>query len=85
MSKFKMNNQAIRGVLFLLLFSVIKVSAQDITFNVKSYKGGYNVSCNGSTDGSIDATIVGLTPTAGRTAQLPRISAASLQVFIHLR
>jgi hypothetical protein len=35
------------------------VSAQDIIFNVKSYKGGYNVSCKNSTDGFIDATIVG--------------------------
>jgi hypothetical protein len=42
-----------------LSLTVSVLSAQDITFNVKSYKGGYNVSCNGSNDGSIDATIVG--------------------------
>lgn len=42
----------------LLLISTLSV-AQDITFNVKSYKGGYNISCNGGTDGNIDATIVG--------------------------
>jgi hypothetical protein len=26
---------------------------------VKTYKGGYNISCNGALNGSIDATIVG--------------------------
>ena len=47
-------------IIFLLNgFIVSTSSAQDITFNLKSYKGGYNVSCKGSTDGSIDATIVG--------------------------
>jgi hypothetical protein len=49
--------RAILTILAVFVFSAL--SAQDITFNVKSYKGGYNVSCNGSTDGSIDATIVG--------------------------
>ena len=46
-------------ILGLNFFFIQKISAQDITFNVKSYKGGYNVSCKSSTDGSIDATIVG--------------------------
>lgn len=53
--------QVFLSFVFILAFNIIipSISAQDITFNVKSYKGGYNVSCNGSTDGNIDATIVG--------------------------
>jgi hypothetical protein len=51
------------AILFLInIFSFSEVSAQDIIFNVKSYKGGYNVSCNGSTDGIIDAIVVGGLP-----------------------
>lgn len=47
-------------IFFLFTILIVPVvSAQDITFNVKSYKGGYNISCNGSTNGNIDVTIVG--------------------------
>jgi len=49
-------------LLLLFTFSFSRLSAQDIIFNVKTYKGGYNISCNGSTNGAIDATIVGGVP-----------------------
>ncbi len=53
-----------RKVLFLAsLFAFILVNAQaqtmKVLLNPHAYKGGYHVSCNGRTDGSIDATIVG--------------------------
>lgn len=49
-------------LLMSLIILVSSVSAQDIIFNVKTYKGGYNISCNGAANGVIDATIVGGVP-----------------------
>jgi hypothetical protein len=46
------------AILFLII-SFSDASAQDITFDLLSYKGGYNISCHGASDGQIDATIVG--------------------------
>jgi hypothetical protein len=52
--------RALRNLLIAILaLIVVRGKAQDITFNIKAYKGGYNISCNGSADGTIDATIVG--------------------------
>src|SRR6218665_1791280 len=50
-----------KGIFFLLFLvcSMSTVSAQDITFNLSSFQGGYNISCHGQANGSIDATIVG--------------------------
>ncbi|CAN5333642.1 hypothetical protein BH10BAC1_BH10BAC1_19440 [soil metagenome] len=48
--------QLFLSITFIFLLNILivpNISAQDITFNVKSYKGGYNVSCNGFTDGAI--------------------------------
>ena len=44
----------------LIVFCTKAVFSQDIriTTDVKTYKGGSNVSCNGATDGSIDITVV---------------------------
>lgn len=55
-------NRNIKLLILPLAFIVSSVSAQDIIFNVKTYKGGYNVSCNGSADGNIDAIVVGGIP-----------------------
>ncbi|MCW3103033.1 MAG: large protein [Bacteroidetes bacterium] len=53
-------NSPIR-ISFLFLFTILAshVFAQDITFDVLQYKGGYNISCHGLSNGHIDATIVG--------------------------
>ena len=42
----------------------LRVSAQtlDVTFNTSEYKGGYNISCYGATDGRLEAIIIGGTP-----------------------
>jgi hypothetical protein len=81
----------IRAFIMTLLFlggSYISF-AQDITFNIKTYKGGYNVSCNGSTNGIIDATIVGGVPpytyswSSGQTTQdLTNIAAGSYTLTV---
>ena len=49
-------------ILLLLLFSfTIVSSAQDlqISFNVSTYQGGSNISCNGAADGWINVMILG--------------------------
>jgi len=42
----------------------LQVSAQtlDVTFNTSEYKGGYNISCYGASDGRLEAIIIGGTP-----------------------
>ncbi|MBP7728824.1 MAG: SprB repeat-containing protein [Bacteroidia bacterium] len=42
----------------------LRVSAQtlDVTFNTSEYKGGYNISCYGASDGRLEAIIIGGTP-----------------------
>lgn len=56
-----MNQKAIKAIIvFLSCFSAVqKLSAQDVTLDAYQYKGGYNISCYGQSDGRIDATPVG--------------------------
>ena len=44
--------------LLILLISNVVIS-QEITFDVKTFKSGTNISCHAATDGGVDATIVG--------------------------
>ncbi|HYV92735.1 MAG TPA: SprB repeat-containing protein [Chitinophagales bacterium] len=58
------NSKKLITLLVMFFFLITKVFAEiEITFNVSNYAGGYNVSCNGATDGHIDATIVNAMPT----------------------
>lgn len=52
---------AFRTILFALFIFVTESNSfsQQIILNAKTYKGGYNVSCNSANDGEIDATVVG--------------------------
>lgn len=45
--------------LFVCISTIGLSQNPEITFNVSTYAGGYNVSCNGASNGSIDATISG--------------------------
>ena len=56
-----MKHHYLRHSIFLLLLLIYsyRIAAQDVTLTVYEYKGGYNVSCHGMTDGSIDATPTG--------------------------
>ena len=58
--KNKTQTTTAKTILFVLFifFSGSKMFAQDITFNVLTYKGSSNISCHGLSDGAIDATIV---------------------------
>lgn len=51
-----------KSIFFTFIFSLVSATAfsqaMDITFDLTSYAGGYHVSCNGATNGHIDATIV---------------------------
>ncbi|MEP7128912.1 MAG: SprB repeat-containing protein [Chitinophagales bacterium] len=53
-------NQTSLMLFVIFTLNITKVFSQqiEITFNVSSFAGGYNVSCHGATDGSIDATVV---------------------------
>ena len=45
--------------LYCLLIGIGFSSAQEISYNLSSYQGGVNVSCNGANDGWINIVVVG--------------------------
>jgi hypothetical protein len=45
--------------LSLLVFVKIQAQTIELQFNKSSYNGGYNISCNGATDGSITMIVIG--------------------------
>lgn len=57
----KSKKTLVKRIFAFLFFAsfITNVSAQDITFTLGTFEGGYNISCHGQSNGSIDATIVG--------------------------
>ena len=52
------------GFSLVLLLLSLGISGQslDVTFNPSVFNGGYHVSCNGASDGTLEAIIVGGQP-----------------------
>ncbi|MBP7269927.1 MAG: SprB repeat-containing protein, partial [Bacteroidia bacterium] len=48
--------------MLLLLSLGISGQSLDVTFNPSVFNGGYHVSCNGASDGTLEAIIVGGQP-----------------------
>jgi hypothetical protein len=52
------------GFCIVLILLTLRVSGQtlDVAFTASEYKGGYNISCYGASDGRLEAIIIGGTP-----------------------